>query len=105
MDDVTFASLHGKMNFLLEDHGVKDFNESALDLEAVSSLHAKANALCTAHGGDPSSLANDTLDQLHPKLDFLMKGHGVSADTEHLDPDALEAVDAKITAIVNAHED
>lgn len=53
MTEVTFASLHEKMNFLLKDHGVENFDESDLDLESVSSLHAKANALCAAHGGDP----------------------------------------------------
>lgn len=104
MNNVTFASLHEKLNFLLEDHGVENFDESALDLESVSSLHAKANALCAAHGGDPSPMANDTLNQLHPKLDFLMKGHGVDTDTAHLDLNTLEAVDAKVTAIVNAHD-
>jgi len=80
MVDVTFASLHERMNFLLKDHGVENFDESGLDLESVSSLHAKANALCTAHGGDPSRMADETLTQLHPKLDFLLKGHGVDFD-------------------------
>lgn len=47
MAEVTFASLHEKMNFLLKDHGVENFDESDLDLESVSSLHAKANALCS----------------------------------------------------------
>ncbi|APT85847.1 hypothetical protein ACTXN7_10970 [Corynebacterium flavescens] len=104
MAEVTFASLHEKMNFLLKDHGVENFDESDLDLESVSSLHAKVNALCAAHGGDPSSMANDTLAQLHPKLDFLMKGHGVDTDTARLDLSTLEAVDAKVNAIVNAHD-
>ncbi|MFD6729135.1 hypothetical protein ACFWB5_11075 [Corynebacterium xerosis] len=103
MAEVTFASLHEKLNFLLKDHGVHNFDESGLDLESVSSLHAKANALCSAHGGEPSSMPADTLAQLHPKLDLLIKGHGV--DFNATDLDTLESVEAKVDAIIDAHED
>lgn len=105
MTDITFASLHEKLNFLLADHGVQDFDESELDLESVSSLHAKANALCSAHGGNPSRMPNETLAQLHPKLDFLLKGHRVDFDATDLELETLAAVDAKVSAIIDAHED
>lgn len=104
MTDITFASLHQKLNFLLTDHGVQNFDESELDLESVSSLHAKANALCSAHGGNPSRMANETLAQLHPKLDFLLKGHRVDFEATDLELDTLAAVDAKVSAIIDAHE-
>lgn len=105
MAEASFTRLHEKMNFLLKDHGVENFDDSGLDLESVSSLHAKANALCAAHGGDPSSMANETLAQLHPKLDFLLKGHGAIFDGAELDLETLASVDAKVNAIVAAHED
>lgn len=105
MSDVTIESLHERMNFLLKDHGVENFDEASLDLESISSLHAKANALCAAHGGDPSRMADETLEQLHPKLDFLLKGHGVDFDQPDLDLKTLASVEAKVIAIVNAHDD
>lgn len=101
----TFASLHEKLDFLLDDHGVHDFDDSTLALEEVSSLHAKANALCSAHGGDPSGMPNATLAELHPKLDYLLEGHGVDFDASDLELDTLASVDAKVSAIVDAHED
>lgn len=104
MSQTTFADLHGKLNFLLKDHGVEDFDESGLDLESYSSLHAKANALCSAHGGDPSTMADETLAQLQPKLDFLLKGHGVEFDASSLDPESLATVEEKLDAIVGAHD-
>lgn len=104
MTDITFANLHEKLNFLLADHGVQNFDESELDLKSVSSLHAKANALCSAHGGNPSRMANETLAQLHPKLDFLLKGHRVDFDAIDLEVDTLAAVDVKVSAIIDAHE-
>ncbi|WP_022870092.1 hypothetical protein [Yaniella halotolerans] len=105
MTDVTLDSLHEKLNFLLRDHGVTDFDASSLDLESYTSLHAKADALCSAHGGDPSTMQDDTLEQLQPKLDFLLSGHGVEFDTSGWDPASLETVDAKVDAIVDAHHD
>lgn len=105
MPDVTIATLHEKMNFLLKDHGVENFDESDLDFESITSLHAKANALCAAHGGDPSAMPAETLAQLHPKLDFLLKGHGVDFDQTGLDLESLTAVDAKVSAIADAHDD
>lgn len=104
MTDITYASLHEKLNFLLDDHGVHDFDGSGLALESVSSLHTKANALCSAHGGNPSRMPNETLAQLHPKLDFLLKGHGVGFDASDLELDTLASVDAKLSAIIDAHE-
>lgn len=103
MTDVALSSLHQKLDFLLRDHGVTDFDASDLDLESYASLHAKANALCSAHGGDPATMQSDTVEQLQPKLDFLLKGHGVDFDTTGLDPASLETIDAKIDAIVEAH--
>lgn len=105
MTDTTFADLHEKLNFLLDDHGVRDFDDSALDLESVSSLHAKADALCVAHGGDPSRMPNETLAQLHPKLDLLLKGHRLDFDAAGLELDTLASVDAKVSAIAAAHQD
>ena len=105
MTEATLDSLHEKMDFLLRDHGVTDFDASKLDLESYDSLHAKANALCSAHGGDPSTMQHETLEQLQPKLDFLLKGHGVAFDTTGWDPAALDTVHAKVDAIVEAHHD
>src|SRR5690554_6367950 len=105
MTDLTFAKLHDKLNFLLTDHGVKDFDETGLDLESVASMHAKANALCAAHGGNPDTMSDDTLADLHPKLDFLLNGHGVDFDATGLGLETIEAVDAKVSAIVQAHHD
>lgn len=104
MPATTFADLHSKLNFLLKDHGVDDFSESDLDLESYYSLHAKANALCSAHGGDPSTMADETLAHLQPKLDFLLKGHGVEFDASDSDPESLTTVEKKLDAIVAAHD-
>lgn len=101
MADGNFIALHEKLNVLLADHGVADFDESELELNSLSSLHAKADALCAAHGGDPSNLPGETLAQLHPKLDQLLKGHDVSADSENAD--TLASVEAKLDAIIGAH--
>lgn len=103
MTEETLHSLHDKMDFLLRDHGVTDFDASKLDLESYDSLHAKADALCSAHGGDPSTMQDETLEQLQPKLDFLLKGHGVNFETTGWDPASLETVEAKVDAIVEAH--
>src|SRR5699024_507957 len=104
MTEPTFTSLHSKLDFLLQDHGVSDFDASGLDLASNDSLHAKANALCSAHGGDPSTMNDETLEQLQPKLDFLIKGHGVEFSNVGMDPSSLKTVDAKLDAIVGAHE-
>ncbi|GAA4478604.1 hypothetical protein GCM10023190_20290 [Enteractinococcus fodinae] len=103
MTDVSMTTLHQKLDFLLEDHNVTDFDASNLDLESHTSLHAKANALCSAHGGDPSTMRDETIEQLQPKLDFLLKGHGVAFDATDLDPTSVDTVDAKLDAIVDAH--
>ena len=103
MTEETLKSLHEKLDFLLRDHGVTDFDASGLDLESYASLHAKANALCSAHGGDPSTMQHETLEQLQPKLDFLLKGHGLDFDTTGRDPASLATVHAKVDAIVDAH--
>lgn len=105
MTEGTLDSLHEKLDFLLRDHGVTDFDASKLDLASYESLHAKADALCSAHGGDPSTMQHDTLEQLQPKLDFLLKGHGVDFETTDWDPASLETVEAKMDAIVEAHHD
>lgn len=105
MTNVTFSSLHEKLNFLLTDHKVHDFDESGLNLESVSSLHAKADALCAAHGGDPQVMPADTLAQLHPKLDLLLKGHGGDVDVDADTLDSLASVDEKLDAIIGAHDD
>lgn len=102
MTEVTFQTLHQKMDFLLKDHGVT-FDDSGLDLESNDALHAKANALCEAHGGEPEHMADDTIMQLQPKLDFLLRGHGVDFDALGWDPSGLETVNAKLDAIVQAH--
>lgn len=104
MTESTFARLHKKLNFLLEDHGVTDFDESGLDLGSQISLHAKADALCTAHGGDPSTMQDETLEQLQPKLDFLLSGHGVEFNASGKDPSSLQTVEEKVDAIIGAHE-
>lgn len=49
MTESSFASLHNKLNFLLEDHGVTDFDETGLDLASPCSLQAKVNVLRSAH--------------------------------------------------------
>lgn len=105
MTNITFASLHEKLNFLLADHQIHDFDESGLNLESVASLHAKADALCAAHGGNPQVMPDDTLAQLHPKLDPLLKGHGVDADVDADTLDSLVSVDEKLDAIIGAHDD
>lgn len=104
MTESSFASLHSKLNFLLEDHGVTDFDETGLDLASQDSLHAKVNALCGAHGGDPATMQDETIEQLQPKLDFLLKGHKVQFNATDMDPTALDTVEAKVDAIVGAHE-
>lgn len=50
-------------------------------------------------------MPNETLAQLHPKLDFLLKGHRVDLDAPDLELETLAAVDAKVSAIIDAHED
>lgn len=103
MTEVSLTNLHQKLDFLLRDHNVTDFDASELDLESHTSLHAKANALCSAHGGDPSTMKSETIEQLQPKLDFLLKGHGVDFDATGRDPASLETINAKLDAIVGAH--
>lgn len=103
MTEVSLTDLHQKLDFLLRDHNVTDFDASGLDLESYASLHAKANALCSAHGGDPATMQSETVEQLQPKLDFLLKGHGVDYDATGQDPTSLKTIDAKLDAIVDAH--
>lgn len=91
------------LNFLQDDHAVSDFGESTLDIESVKSLHAKADALCSACGGNPATWENSTLAQLQPKLDFLLQYHEIDFDDADLDPDSLATVEAKLTALYNAH--
>lgn len=105
MTDVSLHSLHSKLDFLLQDHGVLNFDDTLLDLDSVTSLHAKADALCSAHGGDPSTMQGKTIQDLQPKLDYLLKGHSVAFDATGHDPSALTTVGAKIDAIVAAHAD
>lgn len=97
MADGNFITLHEKLNELLAQNSMEDFDESELELNSVSSLHAKADALCAAHGGDPSNLPSETLAQLHPKLDQLLEGNDVATDSEN--PDTLASVEAKLDAI------
>jgi hypothetical protein len=66
MTHVSYATLHEKLDVLLEELGVSDGDASGLNPESAASLHAKVDALCVAHGGDPAGLAGDTLAQLHP---------------------------------------
>lgn len=103
MADGNFIALHEKLNALLADRGVEDFDESELELNSISSLHAKADALCAAHGGDTSNLPGETLAQLHPKLDQLLEGRDVATDSEN--PDTLASVEAKLDAVLAARGD
>ncbi|MDN5816602.1 MAG: hypothetical protein L0K07_07225 [Yaniella sp.] len=103
MSGSTYMRLQNILNFLLDDHAVSDFGESTLDIESFESLHAKADALCSACGGDPATWENKTLAQLQPKLDFLLQYHEIDFDDTDLDPDSLATVEAKLTALYNAH--
>lgn len=103
MSEVTYMNLQKKLDFLLDDHAISDFGESDLDIESYESLHAKADALCSACGGDPATWENATLAQLQPKLDFLLQHHEIDFDDTNLDPDSLATVEAKLTTLYNAH--
>lgn len=96
MADGNFITLHEKLNELLAQNSMEDFDESELELNSISSLHAKADALCAAHGGDTSNLPGETLAQLHPKLDQLLEGRDAT-DSEN--PDTLASVEAKLDAV------
>lgn len=103
MSEVTYMDLQKKLDFLLDDHAISDFGESTLDIQSYASLHTKADALCSACGGDPATWENETLGQLQPKLDFLLKHHEIDFDDTDVDPDSLATVEAKLTALYNAH--
>lgn len=97
-----YQKYHKKLNFLLKDHGV-DFDESTVDLDTVESMHRKVDDLCRAHGGKPGEMDEHTLENLHPKLNQVIKGHGVEYDDSHLDKSKIEAVDAKLDILIEAH--
>lgn len=85
MTPVGYATLHEKLDVLLEELGVPDIDISGFNPESAASLHAKVDALCAAHDGDPTGPANDTLTQLHPKLDLLLTDHARGAEPDHPD--------------------
>lgn len=103
MTHVSYATLHEKLDALLEKLGVPEVDVSGLNPELAASLHAKVDALCAAHGGDPAGLAGDTLAQLHPKLDLLLTDHGGVAAPNH--PDSVASVKDKLDAISRQRTD
>lgn len=99
MDEYT--EIHEKLDFLLEDHGIK-FDDSHLDKQTLHSLHVKADKLLKAHKCTIPE-GDESVGALQPKLNRLISGHGKTFDASDLDPESLNTVVEKLTVLVGAH--
>lgn len=99
MDEYT--EIHEKLDFLLEDHGIK-FDDSHLDKQTLHSLHVKADKLLKAHKCTIPE-GDESVGALQPKLDMLISGHGKTFDDFGLNPESLDTVIEKLNILVGAH--
>ncbi|MGO4942893.1 hypothetical protein ACTQ5R_09750 [Ruoffia tabacinasalis] len=65
MDKNIANDINGKLNFLLEDHGVT-FDDSNMALDSLDTFHKKADALLVAHNCEIPETAHD-ITGLQPK--------------------------------------
>lgn len=96
-----YTEIHEKLDFLLEDHGVK-FDESRLDKQTLHSLHVKADKLLKAHKCTIPE-GDESVGALQPKLDMLISGHGKRFDDSGLDLKNLDTVIEKLKVLTDAH--
>lgn len=99
--EMSLREIHEKLNYLLKDHEV-DFDDSNQDLEDLSSVHAKVDALLAAHNTSVPE-GGDTIKDLQPKLDMLIKAHGREYEDEIVDLNSIDTVDAKLAVLVDEH--
>lgn len=101
MDKNLYVEINMKLDFLLEDHGVA-FDDSQMDLESLTTMHEKADALLVAHNCEIPKVGKD-VPGLQPKLNLLIHGHGAEFDDSELDPNRFDTVMKKLEVLEHEH--
>jgi uncharacterized coiled-coil protein SlyX len=97
-----YKVLNAKLDLLLKAHGI-DFDDSDMDLASLEVLHAKTDTLLEAHNNVITE-GNHSIADLHPKLNMLVREHGLDVDDYELIPNLVESARSKLDILLEVHK-